>query len=82
MQEKDITEKIDRLVATIYSPDQNGINDKFVDFLGALEGYLATTDKNVQGIEEVLKQIEMAYRIKDYIALADILLYELKPLIE
>lgn len=82
MQEKDVVKKIDKLVETIYSPDQTGINEKFIDFLGGLEVYLATPDKSVQGIEEVLKQIEMAYGIKDYIALADILLYELKPLIE
>lgn len=78
-QRKSVLEKIEVLVQTIYSPDQLDLTKKFVDFLEALEDYIKVMPENAESICNILKQVELAYEIKDYIALSDFVSYELKP---
>lgn len=78
-QRKSILEKMDMLIQTIYSPDQTEIDKKFLDFLESLDDYVKVIGKNEDSIYNILKQIELAYSIKDYIALSDFILYGLKP---
>ena len=79
MEKENLIEKIDALVHTIYTPDQIDIDGKFIQFLEAVEactneGILA---EKIPDINQVLLKVQSAYVIKDYVTLADVLLYEI-----
>ena len=80
MEKEKVIEKIDEIVHAIYTPDQIDIDGKFIQLLEAIEvcantGLLA--DK-LPDINQVLLKVQSAYVIRDYVTLADILLYEIK----
>ena len=84
MEKENLIEKIDALVHTIYTPDQIDIDGKFIQFLEAVE---ACTNEEILAekipdINQVLLKVQSAYVIKDYVTLADILLYEIKEKME
>lgn len=75
-----VIEAIDEWVSEIYTPDQSKLSEKNVSFLDSVSvflsgmvemGYQVNMDKDLQKLQEVVTQ-------KDYIALADFLLYEVK----
>ena len=80
MQKDNLKKRIDDLVEEIYTPDQKDIDNKFIAVLEAIENDMNTSllaDK-IQDINQVLLKIQSAYVIKDYVTLADVLLYEMK----
>lgn len=81
---KGVLEAIERLITIIYEPDQNGLVEAFSELVEEFMRFIQqmyeigyTVDIN----EELLK-VQNAFEQKDYIKLADILLYEVKPSFE
>ena len=77
MDNEKLTDVIDALVNEIYTVDQNKIDEKFINFLGALEGAIGEGLFSEQDVNPVLTRMQEAYIHKDYIRMSDILLYEL-----
>lgn len=75
---------LEDLVNIIYSPDQEGLDNAFVDILDAftelVEG-MAVKGYTVDMTEELML-LQSAYMKKDYVELADVLLYDIKPSIQ
>lgn len=72
---------INDLVSKIYSIDQVGLNEAFSAFIEELSLFLNRMAKEGYTVEmeEELVQIQQAFEKKDYILLADVLLYQVKP---
>ena len=75
---------IEELINIIYSPDQNGFDRVLLQILDMF-------DKMIQDMLELGYTVDMteellplqnAYMKKDYVELADILLYDIKPKIQ
>lgn len=77
MDNEKLTDAIDALVNEIYTVDQNKIDEKFINFLGVLEGAIGEGLFSEQDVNPVLTRMQEAYIHKDYIRMSDILLYEL-----
>lgn len=75
-----VIEAIDTWVQEIYTPDQDKISEKYIAFLDAISSFL--TGMAQQGyqvnIDEDLQKLQGLVQKKDYVALADFLLYEIK----
>lgn len=80
---EEVLEQIDILVERIYSVDKPGLDEGFA---ALIRGLLALVDRipaeAVTQLNEILLQLEAAYIKKDLVELADILIYELKVLLE
>ena len=68
--------QIDCVVKMIYKMDQKEIDRSFVEMLDGLVQYI--NERSTDKINGVLLEIQEAYMKKDYICMADLLLYELK----
>lgn len=71
----------DRLVKIIYTPDQAGLDEcvtALIDELILFVNRMIKDDYTVD-ITHELTLLEQAYRSKDYVRLADVVLYEIKP---
>lgn len=77
MDNEKLTDAIDALANEIYTVDQNKIDEKFINFLGVLEGAIGEGLFSEQDVNPVLTRMQEAYIHKDYIRMSDILLYEL-----
>ena len=80
MNEKPL-EKIDELINIIYTPDQDGLDQAFLqvlDSFGEMIREMSELGYMVDMTEELVS-LQEAYIKKDYIELADSLLYEIKP---
>ena len=77
MDNEKLTDAIDALANEIYTVDQNKIDEKFINFLGVLEGAIGEGLLSEQDVNPVLTRMQEAYIHKDYIRMSDILLYEL-----
>lgn len=75
---------IEEMLNIIYSPDQEGLDHAFVEILDSftemIEG-MAVKGYSVDMTEE-LTLLQNAYLKKDYVELADALLYDIKPELE
>ena len=74
---KKVLEKIDELVKELHTPDQDKVNEKYLEFIDALGVFLDEMGKRgyMVALSEDLNQIQQAMTMKDYIRLSDILLY-------
>lgn len=71
---------IDELVGAIYKVEQKQIDAKFIQMLDGLDAYIKAHQQS--GWDALLMELQTAYVNKNYVQFADILLYDLKPLIE
>ncbi len=75
-----VIEAIDMWVQEIYTSDQNKLSERYVAFLDAVSSFL--TEMAQQGyqvdMERDLITLQGLVQKKDYIAVADLLLYEIK----
>ena len=71
--------KIEELVEVIYRLEQNQIDKKFIELLNGLEEYIAMHQEYQW--DSVLLEMQTAYANRNYVRFADLLLYELKPLV-
>lgn len=72
-----IQKNIEQLVGAIYKLEMKKIDAEFIGLLDNIESYVELhPDENWNG---VLLHIQESYVKKDYVELADALLYELKP---
>lgn len=72
---KELEEQLEKIVSIIYMPDKPNFETEFVALLDLIE-------KNLSKISDVnrhMLSLQNAYVKKDYVDLADELLYELKP---
>lgn len=80
-----LEERIDDLVETIYTPDQNMLDEKFITLLDALEQFMGEMKEDLEVINyinEVLVKLQQSYLVKDYIYMADLLLYGIKEVLQ
>ena len=77
--EQQICETIDCLVEAIYRLELKKIDNTFVQLLDELGEYIGQRTSGVW--DTLLLNIQDSYVRKDYVRFADILLYELKPLL-
>ena len=72
---------IEELANIIYSPDQEELDKAFVNVVDAFTKMIeemASLGYTVDMTEELM-MLQKAYMKKDYIELADVLLYDIKP---
>ena len=82
---ENLEEKIDDLVKTIYTPDQELMDEMFIAILDELEIFLREMKDDtavVNSINEILIGVQQAYVVKDYIYMADLFLYGIKEELE
>lgn len=70
---------IDQVVKVIYQMDQKEIDRSFVEMLDGLAQYI--DENSMDRINGTLLEIQEAYMKKNYVCMADLLLYELKTAI-
>lgn len=75
--EKKIIIQIDKLVEIIYSPDQYGFNQEFIELLDLIDSVIKNKDEDAV-LMTVLSDLQLAYERKDYVDIADILLHQLQ----
>lgn len=75
---------IDELVNEIYSPDQAYLIEKFTALVDQLIQFIDEMQKMdyLVDLTKELNILQSAFEKKDYVALADELLYDLKPQFE
>ena len=76
MMEK-ISSQIDKLVNIIYTPDQKDFDREFIIFLDLMDTYAVKQPANEQ-LMKMLVTLQQAYIKRDYVEVADVLLYEIK----
>lgn len=74
-----VKDKIKEIVDVIYTPDKKGFDTCFIQLLDALEQSDLLVKHN---IDSILVMLQKAYVNKDYVGLADILLYDLEPVVD
>lgn len=82
---KNLEEKIDDLVLTIYTPDQELLDEKFIAILDGLEVFMEEMKENagiVNSMNEILVGVQQAYVVRDYIYMADLMLYGIKEILK
>ena len=69
------------LVEEIYTLEQEKIAEKFMGLVDSLDKFITAMAEKGYSVDltEDLSSIHYAYSNKDYVQLADLLLYELKP---
>lgn len=73
--------KIDQLVEELYTPDQNKVNEYYlelIDTIGAFLDWMAKLGYDVD-LRKDLEKIQQAVSIRDYILLSDLIKYEMRP---
>lgn len=78
MREK-VINKIDQLVKMIYQMNQKEIDRSFIEMLDGLGKYIGVN--SMDKVDGILLEIQEAYIKKNYVCMADLLLYELKAVI-
>lgn len=75
-----VIEKIDQLVMEIYTSDQKEINTYYLEFIDAIGGFIQDMMEKGYTVDlrQDLERIQKAADAKDYIALSDILKYEVR----
>jgi hypothetical protein len=75
---------IEEMVEIIYSPDQEELDQEFIKVLDAFEEMVKEMETRGYYVDmtEELGILQTAYLKKDYIELADVLLYDVKPELE
>lgn len=76
-----VLESIEETVDSIYEIGENGILTSYEKMLDALEMFVVKMSENGYQVDmtKELERINHAMQKKDYILLADILSYEIKP---
>ncbi|MDK2807589.1 MAG: hypothetical protein PWP24_322 [Clostridiales bacterium] len=79
-----VIKAIDALVAIIYTPDQYRLASAFQELVEALIAFVEELEKMGYTVDltKELLVIQDAFEKKDYVMLADALLYDLKPQFE
>ena len=78
---QNILEQIEELVQTIYVPGELTITEQYIKLLDLFDAFITTMGQlgyQVQ-LDQELLGIQNAYTKQDYIQLADLLLYEIRP---
>lgn len=68
-----ISDQVKNVVEIIYTPDKNNFEQEFMKLLDILDGEIEDSTE----MQKILLDIQEAYMKKDYVQLADILLYKL-----
>ena len=78
---KSVLEAIEGLVDAIYSPDQEQVDKRFSGLVEELIAFVDAMQKAGYTVDltKELMAIQSAYERKDYVELADVLLYDMKP---
>lgn len=79
--EKKIIVQIDKLVEIIYSPDQYGFNQEFIELLDLIDSVIKNKDEDTV-LMTILSHLQLSYERKDYVDIADILLHQLQKYFE
>jgi hypothetical protein len=76
-----VIEAIDHLVMEIYTLEQKELPQRFLDVIDAMGNFIQEMQEKGYSVDllEELNLIQDAYQRKDYVELADVLLYEIKP---
>ena len=84
MKKKILLDKIEQIIFAIYAPDQVNLDEKFIEFLDAMGNYLNTDSEiaKLGNVNDLLMKVQNAYSVKDYVTLADLLLYDIKEKLE
>lgn len=77
---EEIGSQIVKLVNIIYTPDQKDFDKEFIVFLDLMDVYLTKQAENEQ-LMKMLMTLQEAYIKKDYVEIADVLLYEIKEIL-
>jgi len=78
---QNILGQIEELVQTIYVPGKQTITEQYIKLLDLFDVFITTMGQlgyQVQ-LDQELLQLQDAYTKQDYIRLADILLYQIRP---
>lgn len=86
---KRIVELIEELKIEIYNSKQLNLDNKlmefvevYIEFVTKFEGYILQNEVlKINKMNSVLLKIEEVFRTKDYVILADLLIYELAPML-
>lgn len=72
---------MDKVVQIVYTPDQSGLADAFLEMLDAFSEFIGEMEKKgyTVSMNESLLELQNAFESKDYIRLTDCILYDLKP---
>lgn len=72
---------IEKVTDSIYSPDQEELDSAFLELLNELMAFVESMAQSGYSVDmtEELTAIESAYAKRDLVELADILLYDMKP---
>lgn len=75
-----VLEKIEDLVKELHTPDQDKVNERYLDFIDALGVFLEEMHKLGYSVDmsQDLEQVQQAMTKKDYVLLSDILLYTIR----
>lgn len=75
-----VLERIDELVVELHTPDQDKVNEKYLNFIDALGTFLEEMQKLGYSVDltQDLQEVGQAMTKKDYILLSDILLYTVR----
>lgn len=77
--EETIKKNVAQLLESIYKLEIKKMDEEFIQLINSIEEYISTySDK---GWNTVLLNMQDAYSKKDYVRFADILLYELSPML-
>jgi hypothetical protein len=82
MKEK-IMELSEKIVDIIYTPDQEGLNESFIELMDLLLTFISEGDESRASVLNTeLLGIQSAFMKKDYGEMADVLHYDLKEKLE
>lgn len=72
---------MDKVIQIVYTPDQIGLADAFLEMLDAFSEFIEEMGKKgyTVSMNESLLELQNAFESKDYILLTDCILYDLKP---
>lgn len=82
-ENKNIIELSEKIVDIIYTPDQDGLNQTFIELMDLLLNFIS--ERNIPegfDLNQELLAIQSSFVKKDYGELADILHYDLKDKLE
>lgn len=76
-----VIDKMEEMVDEIYTPDQTNLQQRFLDVIDAIGGFLQwMAEQGYQvDLSEDLEKLQVAMEKKDYIQASDILLLEMQP---
>ncbi len=80
---ENVIELLEKIVDIIYTPDQDGLNQAFIELMDVLLNFIS--QENIQDnfdLNQELLAMQSSFMKKDYGELADILHYDLKSKLE